>query len=194
MVSRTRPWAGVAQQKRPSAGAAAAPQGAAARQGAAAQGKVSPQGAVTEATESAAPRFVGAVAIALPAGLLIQALIDDASYRYPVVPVVVWLGMLAAAAWLMPRARTGELRIGHAAVAIAVADQVGGAAIGHRGANRPAVCPKGTREVRTGKPCSTHQSGPVPSSRRGRASPVAALATEPPLRAGETGEPVLDML
>jgi hypothetical protein len=104
VVSRTWRWAGVTQQKRPAAG-----------------GAVSPQGAVAEATESAAPRFVGAVAIALPAGLLIQALIDHASYRQPVVPVVVWLGMLAAAAWLMPRARTGELRIGHAAVAIAVA-------------------------------------------------------------------------
>lgn len=80
-----------------------------------------PQGAVAEATESAAPRFVGAVAVALPAGLLVQALADHAGYRHPVVPVVVWLGMLAVAAWLMPRARAGDLRNAHAAVAIAVA-------------------------------------------------------------------------
>ena len=80
-----------------------------------------PQGAVTEATESAAPRFVGAVAVALPAGLLVQTLIDHASYRHPVVPVVVWLGMLAAAAWLVPRARTGDLSNAHAAVAITAA-------------------------------------------------------------------------
>jgi hypothetical protein len=76
---------------------------------------------VTEATESAAPRFVGAVAVALPAGLLVQALADHADYRHPVVPVVVWLGMLAVAAWLMPRARAGDLSNAHAAVAIAVA-------------------------------------------------------------------------
>ena len=80
-----------------------------------------PQGAVAEATESAAPRFVGAVAVALPAGLLVQALVDHAGYRHPVIPVVVWLGMLAVAAWLMPRASAGNLSNAHAAVAIAVA-------------------------------------------------------------------------
>ena len=80
-----------------------------------------PQGAVAAAAESAAPRFVGAVAVALPAGLLVQALVDHASYRHPVVPVVVWLGMLAVAAWLMPRAGAGDLSNAHAAVAIAVA-------------------------------------------------------------------------
>ncbi len=78
-------------------------------------------GAVADATESAAPRFVGAVAIALPAGLLVQALFDHASYRHPVVPVVVWLGMLVAAAWLLPRARTGDLSNPHAVVAIVMA-------------------------------------------------------------------------
>jgi len=82
---------------------------------------VTPQGAVAEATESAAPRFAGVLAVALPAGLLLQALVDHASYRHPVVPVVVWLGMLAAAAWLMPRARAADLGIGHAVVAVAVA-------------------------------------------------------------------------
>jgi hypothetical protein len=76
---------------------------------------------VAEATESAAPRFVGAVAVALPAGLLVQSLADHADYRHPVVPVVVWLGMLAVAAWLVPRARAGNLSNAHAAVAIAVA-------------------------------------------------------------------------
>ena len=80
-----------------------------------------PQGAVAAATESAAPRFVGAVAVALPAGLLVQALADHAGYRHPVVPVVVWLGMLVAAAWLMPRAGAGKLTNADAAVAIAVA-------------------------------------------------------------------------
>jgi hypothetical protein len=82
---------------------------------------VTPQGAVAEATESAAPRFAGVFAVVLPAGLLLQALVDHASYRYPVVPVVVWLGMLLAAAWLMPRARAGDVGIGDALGAVAVA-------------------------------------------------------------------------
>jgi len=77
--------------------------------------------AVADATESAAPRFVAAVAIALPAGLLVQALTSPASYRHPIVPVVVWLGMLAAAAWLAPRARSGHLSTAHAVTAVLVA-------------------------------------------------------------------------
>lgn len=80
-----------------------------------------PQQAVAEAAESAPPRLVGAVAVALSAALLVQALVDRASYRHPVVPVVVWLGMLAVAAWLIPRARAWDLSNAHAAVAIAVA-------------------------------------------------------------------------
>jgi hypothetical protein len=84
-------------------------------------GEVTPQRAVAEATESAAPRFVGVFAIVLPAGLLLQALFDHASYRQPAVPVVVWLGVLAAAAWLVPRARAGDLGIAHAAAAVAAA-------------------------------------------------------------------------
>jgi hypothetical protein len=76
---------------------------------------------VAEATESAAPRVVAAAAVALPAGLLVQALVDHASYRQPVVPVLVWPGVLAAAAWLVPRARAGGLGIGHALAAVAVA-------------------------------------------------------------------------
>lgn len=82
---------------------------------------VTPQTAVAEATESAAPRFAGVFAIVLPAGLLVQALVDHNSYTQPVVPVVVWLGMLVAAAWLMPRASAGDVRTGHAVAAIAVA-------------------------------------------------------------------------
>src|SRR5262249_56520889 len=49
------------------------------------------------------------------------ALVDHASYRHPVVPVVVWLGMLAAAAWLVARARAGELTTAHAIFAVAAA-------------------------------------------------------------------------
>jgi hypothetical protein len=76
---------------------------------------------VADATESAAPRLVGAVATVFPSGLLIQALIDHAAYRHPAIPVVVWLSMLAAAAWLMPRARAGDLSTAHAGAAVLAA-------------------------------------------------------------------------
>ncbi len=92
MVSRALPRSGVRHEKTARRGSAD-----------------TPQTAVAEATESAAPRFVGAAAVVLPAGLLVQALADHADYRHPVVPVVVWLGMLAVAAWLMPHARGGNL-------------------------------------------------------------------------------------
>jgi len=80
-------------------GGAAAPNGAVAGPAEPA----TPEGVVAAATESAAPRFVGAVAIVLPVGLLIQALADHDGYHHPVIPVLVWLGMLAVAVWLVPR-------------------------------------------------------------------------------------------
>jgi hypothetical protein len=51
----------------------------------------------------------------------VQALADHVGYRHPVVPVMVWLGMLVVASWLMPRASAGNLSNADAAVAIAVA-------------------------------------------------------------------------
>ena len=86
-----------------------------------ARGPAAPRGAVADATESVAPRLVGAVAVILPSGLLVQALINHAAYRHPLVPVVVWLSMLTAAAWLMPRARAGDLSTAHAGVAVLAA-------------------------------------------------------------------------
>ena len=80
-----------------------------------------PHRAVAAATESAAPRLVGAIAIVLPVGLLIQALADHDDYHHPVIPVLVWLGMLAAAVWLVPRQRSGELTNVHVAIAVLVA-------------------------------------------------------------------------
>lgn len=65
---------------------------------------VNREGVVVNATASAAPRFVGGLAVILPLGLLVQALVYHSYYRLPMVPLLVWLGMLAAAAWLVPRA------------------------------------------------------------------------------------------
>ncbi len=61
-------------------------------------------GAVAVGTESAAPLFVGALAVILPVGMLAQTLATLGAYRQPLTAVAVWLSMLLAAAWLVPRA------------------------------------------------------------------------------------------
>jgi hypothetical protein len=68
-------------------------------------------------------RMVGAVAAVWQLGMLIQVLIYLPDYRQPTVLLGIWLGLLAAAAWLVPRAREGGLsgREAMAAVAIAIA-------------------------------------------------------------------------
>jgi hypothetical protein len=73
-----------------------------------------------DAAQSWIPRMVGAVATILPITLLIQVLVNPHDYRQPAVPVAVWLGVLAAAVWLVPRARTGGITGAEAAVAVAV--------------------------------------------------------------------------
>ncbi len=74
---------------------------------------------VRDATESGIPRMVAAVAAILPFTLLIQALVHPGNYRQPAVPVLVWLGTLAAAAWLVPRSRAGGISGTQAVLAIA---------------------------------------------------------------------------
>jgi hypothetical protein len=82
---------------------------------------VTPGRAVAAGTESAAPRFVGVLAVILPTGMLLQALATLGDYRHPLVPVAVWLGMLLAAAWLVPRALASGLSEPEAVAAIAAA-------------------------------------------------------------------------
>jgi len=77
--------------------------------------------AVPDASETELARVTGSVAVAWQLILFLQVLIDLHAYRQPALPVAVWLGMLAAAAWLVPRARAGGLTGMQAAVAIAVA-------------------------------------------------------------------------
>jgi hypothetical protein len=79
------------------------------------------EGMVVDAAESAVPRMVLALAVILPIGLLLQAVVDHTEYRHPLLPVVVWLAMLAAATWLAPRARADDLGTEEAAAAIAIA-------------------------------------------------------------------------
>ncbi|MCW2905478.1 MAG: putative signal transduction histidine kinase, partial [Actinomycetia bacterium] len=82
---------------------------------------VSRAGAVRDVTEAAVPRFAAILAAVLPVGLLVQALAELRDYRHPALPVAVWLSLLVAAWWLIPRARGGGLTRGQAAAAMAVA-------------------------------------------------------------------------
>jgi hypothetical protein len=78
-------------------------------------------GAVEVGTESAAPLFVGALAVILPSGMLLQVLATFGAYRQPLAAVAVWLAMLLAAAWLVPRALAWGLSRPEAVAAIGVA-------------------------------------------------------------------------
>jgi hypothetical protein len=76
---------------------------------------------VEDAYESELPRVLGMLAAIWQLTLLIQVLGYLHEYRNPVVPVVVWLGLVAAALWLIPRTRAGYLTGREAAIAIAIA-------------------------------------------------------------------------
>ena len=67
------------------------------------------------------PRAASTLAVIWQFAILILVLADLHDYRQPAVPVAVWLGMLAAAVWLVPRARVDGLNGADAAIAIAVA-------------------------------------------------------------------------
>jgi hypothetical protein len=67
------------------------------------------------------PRMVGLVVAVWQLALLLQVLVYLHDYRQPAVPVAVWLGLLAAAGWLVPRARAGGLTWAQAAAAVAIA-------------------------------------------------------------------------
>jgi hypothetical protein len=82
---------------------------------------VSHAGAVRDVTEAAVPRFAAILAAVLPVGLLVQVLAELPDYRQPAVPFAVWLSLLVAAWWVIPRVRGGGLTRRQAAVAMAVA-------------------------------------------------------------------------
>ncbi len=82
---------------------------------------VTRDGVVEAAYESELPRVLGMLAAIWQLTLLIQMLAYLGEYRGPVVPAVVWLGLVAAAWWLIPRTRAGDLTGREAALAIALA-------------------------------------------------------------------------
>jgi hypothetical protein len=67
------------------------------------------------------PTVVAAVAAVWQLAVLAQVLAYLPDYRQPAVVIGVWLGLTAAAAWLIPRARTGGLTAAEARAAIAIA-------------------------------------------------------------------------
>jgi hypothetical protein len=77
--------------------------------------------AAADAYDFDLPKVVGAVAVVWQLAVLVQVIAYLHDYRQPAVMVAIWLGLLAAAAWLIPRARAGGLTAAEAAWAIAIA-------------------------------------------------------------------------
>jgi hypothetical protein len=82
---------------------------------------VSHHAVARNAAETARMRVVGALAGFAPSLAVIQVLVNSRDYRQPAVAVAVWLAVLGAAAWLVPRLRAGPLATGEAVAAITVA-------------------------------------------------------------------------
>jgi hypothetical protein len=76
---------------------------------------------VRDTTESGLARLIDALAVIMPVAGLFQTLANLGDYRQPAVAVAVWAGLLAAAAWLLPRVRLEGLGRGQAAVAVLIA-------------------------------------------------------------------------
>ncbi len=82
---------------------------------------VSPQAVTRDIAQAGLMRMVGTIAVFPPCLAIIQVLATAHNYRQPGVAIVVWLAVLAAAAWLVPRLQAGGLSAGETAAAIAIA-------------------------------------------------------------------------
>jgi len=103
----------------PGAGTAGLPRAEMSHDGATADVRVAGNGRDT--WEPEIPRVAAMVAVVWQLTLLFPVLGYLHYYRQPALPVGVWLGMLAAAAWLVPRARASGLSGPEATAAIAIA-------------------------------------------------------------------------
>ena len=70
---------------------------------------VSPQQVAWDTVEAGLTSLLRALAVVLPSLALLQVLADARDYRQPVVAVLVWLAVLGAGSWLVPRSRAGGL-------------------------------------------------------------------------------------
>lgn len=77
--------------------------------------------AAQDTAEIGLMRFVGTIAVVMPVLALAQVLANARDYRYPAVAIAVWLGVLGAAAWLVPRLRRGGLGAAEMAAAVTAA-------------------------------------------------------------------------
>ena len=82
---------------------------------------VSPQKVAWDIVEAGLTSLLRALAVVLPALALLQVLANASDYRQPVVAVLVWLVVLGAGTWLVPRSRAGRLTTGETAAAIVIA-------------------------------------------------------------------------
>jgi hypothetical protein len=82
---------------------------------------VSPQKAAWDTVEAGLTSLLRALAVVLPSLALLQVLANARDYRQPVVAVLVWLAVLGAGTWLVPRSRAGRLTTGETAAAIGIA-------------------------------------------------------------------------
>lgn len=74
-----------------------------------------------DAAETGLMRAVGALAVLFPCLAMVQVLVNSRDYRQPVAAIAVWLAVLGAAGWLVPRLRAGGLTTGQTVAAVAVA-------------------------------------------------------------------------
>jgi hypothetical protein len=94
---------------------------------------VSPHQVARDTAEAGLTRLVSTLAVVTPSLALVQALANAREYRAPAAVVVVWLAVIGAGAWLVPRLRTGGLAAGETAAAVAIAvAAVGAIGAAHR--------------------------------------------------------------
>lgn len=82
---------------------------------------VSPHAVTRDISQAGLMRVLGTVAFVPPCVALVQMLANSQNYRLPAVAFVVWLAVLGAAAWLVPRMRAGGLSASETAAAFAIA-------------------------------------------------------------------------
>ncbi|MGH3298195.1 MAG: hypothetical protein ACRDP7_41040 [Trebonia sp.] len=82
---------------------------------------VSPQQAARDTAEAGLTSLIRTLAMVLPCLALVQALANSRDYRQPAVAILVWLAVIGAGLWLVPRLRAGRLTAGETAAAVVVA-------------------------------------------------------------------------
>jgi hypothetical protein len=63
-----------------------------------------------DAAEAGLMRLVRTLALVMPSVALVQVLVNPRDYRQPAAAIVIWLAVLGAGAWLVPRLRADGLR------------------------------------------------------------------------------------